>query len=118
MTTQEVANRLVELVRQNEITQCYQELYSADCESLETSPMDGPIHLKGMDAILEKGKKMQENTEEFYGLTCSEPLVAGKFFSCTMVLDAKWKGMERMAMEEVCVYKVEDGKIVLEQFFY
>ena len=28
------------------------------------------------------------------------------------------KGRGRMQMEEICVYKVDNGKIVLEQFFF
>jgi limonene-1,2-epoxide hydrolase len=35
-----------------------------------------------------------------------------------MVLDATIKGMGRMTLEEVCVYEVKDGKIVVEQFFF
>jgi hypothetical protein len=46
------------------------------------------------------------------------PIVAGNFFSCTMGMDITMKGQGRMNMEEVCLYQVKDGKIVLEQFFY
>jgi hypothetical protein len=35
-----------------------------------------------------------------------------------MVADWKMKGMERTQMEEICLYKVENGKIVSEQFIY
>lgn len=118
MTTEEVAHRLVELCRQNESQKAYEELYSQDCESIETSPMGEHIHHKGMEAIMESAQKMQENTEEFYGLTVTDAVVAGKYFTMKMVLDSKWIGMERMEMEEICVYKVEEGKIVFTQFFY
>jgi len=117
MTTQEVAHRLIELVKTGESEKAIHELYSPNIESKEVSHM-GPLHLKGLEAILGKHHQMQENMEEFHSITVSEPIFAGKFFSCTMHMDAKMKGMERMMMEEVCVYKVEDGKVVSEEFFY
>jgi hypothetical protein len=35
-----------------------------------------------------------------------------------MSIDATYKERGRMAMDEICVYQVRDGKIVHEQFFY
>jgi len=35
-----------------------------------------------------------------------------------MGMDVTMKGMGRVKMEEVCVYKVKDGKVVSEQFFF
>lgn len=48
----------------------------------------------------------------------SDPLVADNFFSVTMTMDITMKGAPRMIMEEVCVYGVKDGKIVLEHFYF
>jgi hypothetical protein len=44
-------------------------------------------------------------------------LIAGDFFSIAMGIDATWKQGGRNSLEEICVYRVRDGKIVLEQFF-
>jgi hypothetical protein len=33
-------------------------------------------------------------------------------------MDATFKGRGRMTIEEVCAYQVQDGKIILEQFFF
>jgi predicted ester cyclase len=44
--------------------------------------------------------------------------VAGDYFSIAWMMDITMKGQGRVKMEEVCVYKVKDGKIVWEQFFY
>jgi hypothetical protein len=33
-------------------------------------------------------------------------------------MDITFKGMGRVPMEEIALYKVADGKIVSEQFFY
>lgn len=117
MTTQQVANRLVELCRKAEYETAYKELYSNDIVSIE--PDGAPSgRVEGMEAIAAKGKMFQEMTEEFYGIEVSDPIVAENFFSCTMSLDSKMKGMPRAKMDEVCLYQVKDGKIVLEQFFY
>lgn len=118
MNTQQVANRLVELCRRGEFSQAQDELYAPDAVSLEAegAPADGNV--RGLDAIREKGKAFEQTYETIHGITVSDPLVAGEFFSITMGLEATWKRGGRYAMEEICVYRVRNGKIVLEQFFY
>ena len=49
---------------------------------------------------------------------CERSLVADGWFSIAMGIDATYKDRGRMAMREICVYQVRDGKIVREQFFY
>ena len=74
---------------------------------------------KGLAALAEKGKKWNEMVDEFVEGDISDPLVAGDHFTCTMKSKVKFKGSpEVIEMDEVCIYKVEDGKVVLEQFFY
>ena len=47
------------------------------------------------------------------------PLVADSHFAVTFKLDVTFKPQsKRFTMEEVAVYKVADGKIVYEEFFY
>ncbi len=118
MTTTEVANRLVELCRQGKIEEAQQELYADNVQSIEAGDMMGPRVVTGMDAIKQKTKAFQEGVEEFHGATISDPMVAGNSFAITWGMDATFKGQGRMNMDEVCVYQVKDGKVVLEQFFY
>lgn len=120
MNTQQVANRLVELCRRGEFTKAQDELYDQDAVSLEPegAPAGSLGSVRGLDAIREKGKAFDQTHEKIHGITVSDPLVAGEFFSIVMGLDATWKERGRFAMEEVCVYRVRNGKIVLEQFFY
>jgi len=117
MTTQEIANRLVELCQQGAFAQALEELYSPDAESIENPSAPTP-YVKGLDKIIEKGKIFNEMIEESYGGEVGEPIVAGNFFSVRMMMDVKYKGREREQSEEICVYEVKDGKIVKEQFFY
>jgi len=120
MNTQQVANRLVELCRRGEFTKAQDELYAQDAVSVEPEGAPGGAlgNARGLDAIREKGKAFDQTYETIHGITVSEPLVAGEYFSIVMGLDATWKQGGRYAMEEICVYRVRNGKIVLEQFFY
>ena len=120
MNTQQVAKRLVELCRIGRFSQAQEELYGDDAASLEPpgSP-SGPLgSVRGKDALREKSKAFDATYETIHGITVSDPLVAGNFFSVTMGMDVTWKQRGRAAIEEICVYEVRNGKIVLEQFFY
>ena len=93
-----------------------EELYSDDIASNE--PTNSLVKsAKGKTAVLEKGKQFASSIEVRHGGSFSEPIVAGRYFTVAMVLDATIKGKGRMKLEEVCVYEVKDGKIVWEQFF-
>lgn len=117
MSTKEIANRLVELCRTGQWEAAQKELYADNCVSIE--PKGSPAELvEGLDAIIKKGEQFNEMVEKFNSLEVSEPLVAENFFTITMNLDADFKGMGRVVMEEVCVYEVVNGKIVKEQFFF
>ena len=117
MTTQQVADRFYELSQQNGYEHIQTELYSKDAKSIE--PANGPfVNAQGLDAIIEKGKQFHDMLEEMHDGYTSAPVVAGNFFTCTMGMDVTFKGQPRMKMDEVAVYEVKDGKIVLEQFFF
>lgn len=117
MTTQEIANRMVSLCREGKYEECYTELYSPNAVSIE--PSGAMIErAEGMEAIAAKGKAWNEMIEEFHGSSVGDPIVADDHFSCTMMIDCTMKGKGRHKMDEICVYKVAEGKIVSEQFFY
>jgi hypothetical protein len=80
--------------------------------------MMGAKVVVGMDAIKAKSVAFQAGVEAFHGAEISDPIVGGNSFAITWKMDATFKGKGRMTIEEVCVYQVKDGKIVLEQFFY
>jgi len=118
MTTTEVANKLVELCRQGKIDEVQETLFSDDAQSIEANEMMGPKVVTGLDAIKAKSIAFQESVEEFHSATISDPIVAGNSFAITWALEATFKGLGRTTIQEVCVYQVKDGKIILEQFFY
>jgi ketosteroid isomerase-like protein len=118
MTSQEIANRLVQYCRKGQWESAQKELYAKDATS--TEPYATPEfekETKGLDAILKKGKKFDALVEKLHSLEASEPLVAGNSIAFVLTMDVTMKGQGRMKMPELCVYQVKDGKIISEQFF-
>jgi len=118
MTTQDIANRLYELCKAGQYEQAQQELYAEDAVSIEPVGAPGPQSVKGLEEIIKKGEEFRGSIEELHSASASGPIVAGNHFAITITLDATFKGMGRMTMDEVAVYEVKDGKVVKEQFFY
>jgi ketosteroid isomerase-like protein len=118
MTTQEIANKLVDLCKKGEWETAQRELYADDVVSIEPyATEDFQKETKGLQAIIEKGRKFDSMVQEVHSLEVSEPLVATDSIAFKMTMDITMKGKGRMAMPELCVYEVKDGKIVSERFF-
>lgn len=118
MTTQEIANRLVELCKKGDFEAAQNELFAEDAVSIE--PHDTPgfaKETKGLKAMKEKTEKWNAMVEKVSDLKFSEPLIAGNAFACTMHMHVTMKEHGDMDMAELCVYEVKDGKIISEQFF-
>ena len=118
MDTQQVAQRLVELCREGKYDQAQEELYASDAVSIEGDGQKTDAVTRGFDAIRIKSKQWADNLVEVHGGSVSEPVIADGWFSVAMGLDATYKDMGRVAMKEIAVYQVRDGKITHEQFFY
>lgn len=116
-TTQEVADRFYELAQQGKFDQIQDELYDENVRSVEPAHSNWQ-NVQGIDKIKEKAKQWQEMTEEMHGGYTGKPQVAGNFFCCVMGMDVTIKGQGRVKMDEIAVYEVKDGKIVLEHFFF
>lgn len=119
MTTKEIAARYDELAQTGQFDIIVNELFSDDAESIEPEHGgSGMPSVKGKEAMKKKGDEFNAQVEEFHSAYTSPSVVGGNYFSVAMGMDVTMKGMGRINMEEICVYKVEDGKIVSEQFFY
>lgn len=119
MTTQEVANTLVKLCSDGKFNAAIEELYSPDIVSVEAgAPPGGSRESKGLAAIKAKGDWWTAN-HEVHSSKVEGPLVAGSHFAVTFKMDVTFKPQNRrFQMEEIAVYKVSDGKVVYEEFFY
>lgn len=117
MTTQEIANRLVEICRAGEWEKAQRELYADDAVSVEPyATPEFEQETKGLKAILDKGRKFDSMVDTVHSLNVSDPIVAENSFACILDMDISMKQKGRMHMKELCIYKVKDGKIVEEEF--
>ncbi len=117
MNTTQVAQQYIEFCKKGETTECLNTLYSPTAVSYE--PKGAPTEMvNGIEGIRNKQENWRNSVEEVHNMEISEPLVAGNHFSCTMQMDVTYKGQPRSQFEEVCVFEVENGKIVNERFFY
>ena len=118
MTTKEVADRLVELCRKGDFDTAQSELFADDAVSIEPyATPDFAEETKGKNALKEKSEKFNSMVASMQGIEVSEPLVAGNSFACTLRMHVTMKEKGDMDMQELCVYKVKDGKITEEQFY-
>lgn len=119
MTTQEVADALVALCAQGKFHEALETLASPEIVSVEAAVHPGGSReSKGIDAVRAKAEWSTAN-HEVHSATVEGPLVAGSHFSVVFKLDLTFKpDGRRFTVDEVAVYKVADGKIVYEEFFY
>ncbi len=123
MTTQEIANRLVAMNRDNLHMEIYQELYDENVVSIEN--WGEKMESVGMEAIKTKGDMWYSAIEEVHEMRTSDPLVADRSLAVTFYMDITHKegnalGIPagRSAMTELAIYHVnEAGKIYREEFF-
>jgi hypothetical protein len=119
MTTQEVAEKLVEFCKKGQFHEAIETLYSSEIVSMEAGAPPGMSReSKGIEAVKGKAEWWAAN-HEVHSASVEGPLVAKAHFSVVFKMDVTFKPKDqRFVLEEVAVYKVEDGKIVYEEFFY
>jgi|SRR5690349_6850410 hypothetical protein len=118
MTTQQIADRLVELCRKGEWKTAHNELYANDAVSIEQMETPGfAKETKGLDAIRKKGEAWDQMVTEVHGMTVSDPLIAGNSFTVVIDMEMTLKQMGRQKMKEIAVYETRDGKVISERFF-
>ncbi len=113
-TTNEIASRLISLCTAHQFVQAYTELFSEHAESIDPNYKNVP--LKGLNGLIEREKAFL-SIAEVHEVKTSAPIFAGSYFSIVMSLSFTPNGQERKSVEEICVYKVEYGLIVSQQFF-
>ena len=119
MTTHEVADKLVKLCSAGNFHKAVETLYAEDIVSMEAGAPPGQSReMKGLDAVKGKSEWWGAN-HEVHSSSVEGPLVAGPYFTVTFKMDVTFKpDSRRFNMEEVAIYKVVDGKIAYEEFFY
>ena len=117
MNTEEVAKKVVELVRKQAWYEALDTLYDKDVVSVEASGMSGESpETRGKEGV--RGKMdWWVNAMEVHSFDASEPFVAHDRFVVQYDADVTDKSSKkRRRMSEVGVYTVKNGKIVREEF--
>jgi SnoaL-like domain len=117
MTTEEVAKKVVELVRKQAWYEALDTLYDDNIVSVEAySAGGGPTETRGKEGV--RGKiDWWVNAMEVHSFKASEPFVGHDRFVVQYdaeVSDKKTK--ERRKLSEVGVYTVKNDKILREEF--
>jgi ketosteroid isomerase-like protein len=86
--------------------------------SIEPPTANGLPNAEGKAAVRKKGEALVSQAEAVHASSTTAPVVAGNFFAVGRELDMTVRGAGRTQMNEVMVYEVRNGQIVLEQFFY
>lgn len=118
MTTQEVAARFYELAKQEKWFEIQDELFAEHVRSVD--PADSPYfpYAEGKAAVRKKGENFVSKIEAVHKAVTTEPIVAGHHFAVGREKDLTVQGHGRVHINQIMLYEVKDGKIVLEQFFY
>jgi len=117
MNTEEVAKKVVELVRKQAWLEAVDTLYHKDVVSVEAySAGGGPTETRGIDGI--RGKvDWWLDAMEVHSFEADGPFVARDRFVVKYDADvSEKKSKARRQLSEVGVYTVKDGKIVREEF--
>jgi hypothetical protein len=117
MSTQEVAEKVVKLVRQQAWYKALDTLYDKDIVSVEASASEGEsAEKRGIDQV--RGKiDWWLNAMEVHSFTAKGPFVAHDRFVVQYDADVTEKNSKkRFQLSEVGVYTVKNGKIVREEF--
>lgn len=121
MTTQEIAARYQEMMNQRKFVEIQDTFYDENVvcqESEKAEAMGFPIFTNGLEAVKAKGVARRATIETVHSYNCSVPVVAGDFFSVSLIQEVTFKGKPKTTLAEIGVFQVSNGKIVKEQFFY
>jgi SnoaL-like domain len=119
MTANEVAKRYVELCKEGKNEECLQTLFAKDAVSVEAAaPPGGDRTVRGLEAILGKSKWWRDN-HTVHKAEAFGPYPHDDRFAVRFVYDITNKPSgKRLAMDEIGLFTVVNGKITREEFFY
>jgi hypothetical protein len=117
-TTQEVATRFNELAQQEKWFEIQDEFFADNVRSVD--PANSPYfgYAEGKAAVRKKGEDFVKRVEAVHSVFTSEPLVSGNHFTVGREKDLTVQGHGRIQINQIMLYEVKNGQIVLEQFFY
>lgn len=118
LTTQEVAARFNELAKQEQWFEIQDELFAENVKSIDPSNSPYFKYAEGKASVRKKGEDFVKKIREAHSRYTTEPIVSGNHFAVGRKVDITVEGFGRINIDEIMLYEVKDGQIVLEQFFY
>jgi hypothetical protein len=118
MTTQEIAARFNELAQQEKWFEIQEEFFADNVRSIDPSNSPYMGYAEGKASVRKKGEDFVKRIEGVHRFYTSEPLVSGNHFAVGREMDITVQGLGRIQINEIMLYEVRDGQIILEQFFY
>ena len=118
-TTQEVAARFIELFKQEgKEFEIQNELFAENVRSID--PPNSPYlgYAEGKAAVRKKGEDFKKLIEAVHRTYTTEAVVGGNYFSVGREVDITVQGFGRIQIDQIMLFEVKDGQIVLEQFYY
>ncbi len=116
MDTQDIAKPFTDLCRSGKFEEAGAKFWAEDIVSIE--PMTGDMaRLQGRKAVEGKGKWWAEN-HDVHSVKVEGPFLNGDEFTLRYEMDVTPKGKQRTKMTELALYKVRNGKIVEEKFYF
>jgi hypothetical protein len=117
-TTHEVAARFSLLAKEEKWFEIQDEFFADNVRSIEPANSPFMADAEGKSAVRKKGEDFVKRIEAVHRLHTTNPVVAGNYFTVGREKDLTVQGLGRIQINEIMLYEVKDGKIVLEQFFY
>ena len=118
LTIAEVAARFDTLAQQELWFEIQDELFADDVKSIE--PPNSPYleNVEGKGAVRKKAENWVAKVQALHSARTTHPIVAGDHFAVGREMDFTVEGYGRVVINEIMVYEVKDGQIVVEQFIY
>jgi ketosteroid isomerase-like protein len=117
MNSQEVSNRLVEIIKSMNPAPAHDELYHPDIVSIESGGGEEST-TTGVEACRQKSQWFKDMFE-VHGSEVDGPYPNGDEFALHLTYDLTHKESgNRFKMSEMALYTVENGKITREKFYF
>lgn len=117
-TIQEVAARFHELAQQEKWFEIQDEFFADNVRSVEPPHATYLTNAEGKAAVRKKGEDFVKRITAVHRAHTTEPVIGGNRFAVGRETDFTVQGLGRIQINQIMLYEVKDGRIVLEQFFY
>jgi ketosteroid isomerase-like protein len=117
MSIREIAEDVVAMAKAGNFEGIGAKYWDDDVVSFEA--MDGPMAVCDGREAVEAKSEWWNGAHEVHSFEAHGPFINGDQFAVRFVMDVTVKESgERMTMDEVALYTLDDGRIVEERFFY